>query len=88
MKRNGRLRAKVYERDKGVCASCGRYDPKWEADHIVELWEGGKDAIENAQTLCRQHHKTKTSGAAPVRAKADRLRERHQLMKARTAAPR
>ncbi len=81
--RNRLLRHKVFERDHGICAQCDLYDPKWEADHVQELWEGGKDVLENMQTLCRRHHRDKTSNAAPVRAKTDRLRERHTLMQAR-----
>lgn len=79
MIRNRLLRQKVYDRDKGICAICQRFDAKWEADHKTELWEGGKDTLANMQTLCRRHHQDKTSGAAPVRAKTDRLRERHEL---------
>ncbi len=83
MIRNRLLRRKVFERDHGICAQCGLYDPKWEADHILELWEGGKDVLENMQTLCRRHHKSKTSDATPVRAKTDRLRARAALTRKR-----
>lgn len=76
--RNKRLRQLVFERDAGICAVCRVYDAKWEADHIVDLQFGGRDTLDNAQTLCRRHHQAKTSAAAPVRAKADRLAERHQ----------
>ncbi len=83
MIRNRLLRRKVFERDGGVCRRCQLYDPKWEADHCVEIWEGGKDSIENLQTLCRRCHQRKTSDATPVRAKADRLRARSDLTKKR-----
>jgi 5-methylcytosine-specific restriction endonuclease McrA len=79
MIRNKLLRAKVLDRDSGICAKCGRYDPKWQADHIVDLQFYGRDALDNLQTLCRIHHAEKTVAAAPIRAKADRLRERSEL---------
>jgi len=79
------LRAKVLERDQGRCARCGRYDPKFEVDHIVALWSGGKDELDNVQTLCRHCHTRKTVGEAPLRAKADRIRQRHDLTKRRRA---
>ena len=83
MIRNKGLRAKVFERDQGICAKCGRYDAKWQHDHIVEIWEGGADTLENSQTLCRYHHNEKTSAATPKRAKADRLKERAEQTKRR-----
>ena len=83
MIRNKLLRKKVYDRDEGVCCDCGRYDPKWEHDHDIPLWQGGADTLENSKTRCRRCHKTKTVSEAPVRAKADRLAERHQLTEKR-----
>jgi 5-methylcytosine-specific restriction endonuclease McrA len=47
MKRNAYLRKKVFERDAGICAVCGQFDPKWEADHRHELWAKGPDRLEN-----------------------------------------
>ena len=81
--RNRKLREQALERDAGKCRACGRYDPKAQVDHIVDLQFGGKDELDNLQTLCRVHHTEKTSDAAPKRAKADRLADRHQLMKRR-----
>lgn len=81
--RNKLLRKKVSDRDQGICASCQRFDPHWEADHIVALWEGGNDALENLQTLCRHCHGAKTKTDAPIRAKSDRLRAKDELTKRR-----
>lgn len=83
MRRNTLLRKRVFERDGGVCACCGRFDPKWEHDHVTALWEGGKDTLENSQTLCRHCHLSKTTRDVPVRAKTDRLRARHDLTRRR-----
>lgn len=81
--RNKGLRAKVFERDQGICCDCGRYDPKWQHDHDIPLWQGGKDTLENSKTRCRHCHLQKTVGEAPVRAKSDRIRSRHELMQRR-----
>ena len=81
--RNKLLRAKVKERDGGICCRCGRYDAKFEADHIVALWSGGRDTLDNMQTLCRACHMQKSVGETPVRAKTDRLAARHAQTKKR-----
>lgn len=83
MIRNKLLRAKVLERDSGICARCGRFDQKWQGDHIVPISMGGKDELDNLQTLCRIHHAEKTVSEAPIRAKADRLHDRHELTRRR-----
>jgi 5-methylcytosine-specific restriction endonuclease McrA len=81
--RNRLLRKKVFTRDGGICRDCGRYDPKWEHDHDIPLWQGGKDTFENSVTRCRHCHLHKTISEAPVRAKADRLAERHAATRKR-----
>lgn len=83
--RNRLLRKLVFERDQGVCAKCGRYDPKWIHDHIIELWEFGEDTLENSQTLCKLHSDEKTFGKFAARAKTDRLAARHDIMRVRRA---
>ncbi len=34
--------------------------PTFEVDHVIELWEGGKDEYENLQALCPNCHAKKT----------------------------
>lgn len=77
--RNKGLRKQVFERDQGFCCDCGEYDAKWEHDHDQPLSMGGSDTLENSVTRCRRCHMRKTVGEAPVRAKCDRLRARHNL---------
>lgn len=83
MIRNKLLRKKVYDRDQGVCCDCGRFDPRWEHDHDIPLWQGGKDTLENSKTRCRACHKRKTVSEAAPRAKADRIKERNDMTKRR-----
>jgi 5-methylcytosine-specific restriction protein A len=40
----------------------------WEADHVVELSDGGSGGLNNAQTLCIVCHKSKTATNAARRA--------------------
>ena len=77
--RNAGLRRKVFDRDQGVCASCGRYSAKWEHDHVIPLHMGGADTLENSRTVCRACHKRKSNGELTTKAKADRLAARHAL---------
>ena len=86
-RRNKLLRKRVFERDQGICTICQVYDAKWQHDHILPIWQSGKDSLENSQTLCRRHHLSKSVGETPIRAKADRLRDRHELTKRRRALP-
>ena len=81
--RNKLLRKRVFERDGGICVDCGRFDPLWQHDHDLAIWNGGPDTLENSVTRCRRHHLDKTIKEAPVHAKTDRLRARHDLTQRR-----
>jgi 5-methylcytosine-specific restriction protein A len=77
----GYLRKCVLKRDGGVCASCGTVAACWEADHVVELAEGGKGGLDNVQTLCsagrrRSCHYLKTREYARRRAERRRAASR------------
>jgi 5-methylcytosine-specific restriction endonuclease McrA len=77
--RNSSLRRKVWERDQGICAECGRYSAKWQCDHTTALHVNGADTLENARTLCSSCHRRKSGSELTVKAKTDRLAERHAL---------
>ena len=83
IKRNTGLRAKVWERDQGVCANCGRFSAKWQHDHILSLAMGGADTLENSRTLCKSCHRGKTGPETTARAKCDRLAQRHETFRQR-----
>lgn len=79
------FRQRVWERDQGVCAECGPesmpcdtlLNPRpWAADHVVPVTDGGEWTLENAQTLCEEHHKAKSRREAGARAARARLRDR------------
>lgn len=55
------IRDLIFSRDNGYCRSCGVYEKKWEADHILPVqWGGGACGLDNFQTLCQDCHKKKT----------------------------
>ena len=85
--RNAGLRAKVWERDQGICSVCGRYDKKWIHEHTNPLWRNGPDTLENSETHCRRHATEKTSREATERAKADRLAQREAVTRLRRSIP-
>ncbi|MVZ65028.1 hypothetical protein GQF61_04135 [Sphingobacterium sp. DK4209] len=55
------IREELFKLDGGFCRSCGVYDEKWQADHILSVSEGGAAcSLDNFQTLCSCCHKEKT----------------------------
>ena len=78
-------RLRVFERDKGICAKCGRdvfagtgRKPRsggtgdlWQADHILPVIEGGGECtLDNLRTLCTACHHEETAALAKRRAEA------------------
>ena len=69
-------RLRVFERDNGICAKCGKdvfegtgRKPRsrgtgdlWQADHIVPVIEGGGECtLDNLRTLCTSCHNAETA---------------------------
>lgn len=66
------LRAAVAARDGGRCLDCADDvppwpDDQWQADHIVELVDGGRNTLENVVTRCVWHHAYKSAVARRLR---------------------
>jgi hypothetical protein len=63
------VRTLVLDRDSHTCQRCGRTAPevKLEVDHIVPVAEGGTDALDNLQTLCRECNGGKSDLLLPHR---------------------
>lgn len=56
------IRKAVWERDRGKCAVCGKFDRDWQAGHILSVCEGGGACgLDNFQTLCLPCHQVKTA---------------------------
>jgi len=43
------------------CAICGEVKDHTQIDHIVPLWNGGTDKVDNLQVLCYECHKKKSA---------------------------
>jgi 5-methylcytosine-specific restriction protein A len=58
-------------RENPLCQHCldkGITRLATESDHIVPLWQGGPDTLENRQSLCADCHEAKTTAEAGRRA--------------------
>lgn len=57
-----KTKRKVYEKQKGICADCGKHFEieEMEADHIDPWHDGGKTTIDNCQMLCRHCNRRKS----------------------------
>ena len=55
------MRREAYERQKGICAVCGKPFAleEMEADHITPWHEGGKTEAANCRMLCREDNRRK-----------------------------
>ena len=52
------------------CAACDVLLPAtFEVDHVVPLWQGGADAVDNCQPLCPNCHAEKTQTEGIIRAR-------------------
>lgn len=49
-----KMRFDVFKRDNFACIYCGQHPPKvvLEADHVVPVYEGGKNRMDNLVTAC------------------------------------
>lgn len=59
-----RLRARILERDDGLCQPClraGRPTPGNQVDHVVPKSQGGTDDPANLQAICDACHREKTA---------------------------
>ena|SRR4030065_329029 len=55
------IRKLLQERDDGICSNCKKKLSSWQADHIIEVRDGGGGCgLDNFQTLCLKCHKKKT----------------------------
>ena len=55
-----RIRERIMLRDGAACRKCGKMVGKLEVDHIVPLFRGGHESMENRQLLCIDCHKIKS----------------------------
>ena len=84
-------RVEIFTRAKGHCEGkdCGAHlkAGEGEYDHILPQSMGGENTVENGQVLCNACHKSKTASEAAPRAKADRVRDKHNGTWKRSSRP-
>ena len=86
-------RAQLRKRDKGVCNHCGKFDLKWQADHIKPLVEQkgveekdldwGYYKLENLQTLCKKCHRLKTNSEVKLKGGVNKRKPKYKTNKFR-----
>ena len=66
---------RIFRDADGICHISGRKiapGEKWEAEHVIPLWAGGRHRESNLRPALSAPHKEKTQREAGQRAKADR----------------
>ncbi|MFQ6183610.1 HNH endonuclease [Sinorhizobium meliloti] len=82
-----RVKDRIRERQDNRCAITGREFRAGDTihyDHVVPLWLGGANAEGNLQAVLAEPHKRKTAREASIKAKCDRLRQKHFNMTEKT----
>lgn len=62
-----KLQRAVLERDGFACLYCGSRD-ELQIDHILAVRHGGRDVLNNLQTLCKTHNQEKGTYVCDLRA--------------------
>lgn len=74
------IRDRVFQRAKGRCHISGRRimpGERWELEHIKPLSMGGEHRESNLAPALAIEHRAKSAAETTARAKADRLRRKH-----------
>ncbi|MEK1887957.1 MAG: HNH endonuclease signature motif containing protein [Phyllobacterium sp.] len=93
-----RVRQRIYDRDKGVCHLCKlqiKVGETWQADHVIALINGGKNAESNLAPAHSHCHVGKTALDVKEKAKVAKVRAKHtgvqkpssKLARAKVAKP-
>jgi hypothetical protein len=64
------MKERVRREQGGICARSWCEAPAVDVDHIIPLWNYGKNVRANLEALCPDCHGQKTAAEAKVRAKA------------------
>lgn len=64
------MKERVRREQDGICARSWCDAPALDVDHIIPLWNFGKNTRANLEALCPDCHAQKTTAEAKVRAKA------------------
>ena len=69
-----KVKAEVLWRDSAMCRLCNEtlLEFRWQCDHIVPLWDGGSNVLDNLQAICANCHSEKTILEAQLRTRRKR----------------
>lgn len=73
-------RKRILERDGEKCLNCGR-SSDIQVDHIVPVFDGGKNDDDNLQVLCKTCHKVKGLSTINIREMYFRMKEATRIHK-------
>ncbi len=74
------VRARIFDRHKGVCAISGRKirpGEAWQLDHEKPLHLGGAHSELNLRPVLTTEHRVKSADEQRAKGKADRIRRKH-----------
>lgn len=79
------VRRAAYERAGGRCEVCTAdlTGQRWECDHVIADWLGGRPVLGNARCLCVACHASKTRADRQMIAKAKRQKRAHETGRGR-----
>lgn len=74
------VRERIFLRAKGVCHISKRKiraGEKWQAEHVIPIWKGGKNRESNLAPAMIDKHKIKTSSEAAERSAERKMRQKN-----------
>ena len=75
----GKVRQKVFDRERGCCHLCSQpiqAGEAWDLDHVIALINGGENRETNLKPAHRKCHKDKTARDVAEKAKVAAIRQR------------
>ncbi len=75
-----RVRARIFEREKGICHLSGRkiaVGELWDLDHRIAICNGGRNVESNLFPALRDKHREKTATDVAEKSRVARKRSKH-----------
>lgn len=85
-----RVRARIFEREKGICHLSGRKigpADAWDLDHKIALCNGGENRETNLFPALREKHREKTALDVAEKSKVARIRAKHLGIRKQSTFP-
>ncbi len=85
-----RVKLRVFQRYQGTCYLSGRKirpGDAWQTEHVIALCNGGENRETNLKPALVDPHKVKTAQDRRIKAKDDRVRQKHLGIKKKRRWP-